>query len=189
MNGYPLFIDLPSSYQEHDLGVLLRDLVLQYTPKIIVEFGVLHGYSTVHMAQGLRQLGDGHLFGYDLWEKYPYRCTTLDMTQANLRRFGVVSFVTLAQADFFKWLDDPEPFDMLHVDISNDGDIIEHMLTKLEPQINNGAIVVFEGGSVERDRHSWMIDYNKRPIHPLQEKFGFEILDKRFPSISLMKKS
>jgi len=185
---YP-FVDLPSSYQEYNLGVILRNLVLRHCPKTIVEFGVLHGYSTVHMAQGLRQLGDGHLFGYDLWDKYPYRRTTLDMTQANLRRFGVDPFVTLAQVDFFEWLENATHFDMLHVDISNDGDVIERMLSKLEPQINNGAIIVFEGGSIERDQHYWMVDYGKRPINPLQEKFGFEILDERFPSISLMRKT
>ena len=45
-----------------------------------------------------------------------------------------------------------------------------------------------EGGSVERDNIEWMREFNKRPINPLQEQFGFEILDERFPSISIMKK-
>ncbi len=187
--NHDLFIDLPSSYRKHNLGMVLHNLVIHYRPKTIVEFGVLHGYSTVHMAQGLKLLDRGHLYGYDLWDKYPYRCTTLDMTESNLRRFEVDPFVTLAQVDFFEWLENPTDFDMLHVDISNDGDVIEKMLTKLEPQINNGAIVVFEGGSVERDQYSWMVDYGKRPINPLQEKFGFEVIDERFPSISLMKRS
>jgi predicted O-methyltransferase YrrM len=181
--------NIPSSYQQHNLGKVLYNLVLKYKPETIIEFGVFCGYSTICLAEALVELGEGQLFGYDLWELYPFRHTSIAIAQANIDYYNLGDYVSLQQADFFEWLDNPGWFDMLHVDISNDGDIVEYMLTKLEPQINNGAIVVFEGGSVERDQHSWMVDYGKRPINPLQEKFGFEILDERFPSISLMRKT
>jgi tRNA A58 N-methylase Trm61 len=112
----------------------------------------------------------------------------MDVAQNNVDDADVSDYVTLWQADYFEWLENPCRFDMLHLDISNDGYIIDRTLCMLASQIAAGAIVVFEGGSVERDEVEWMKKFKKRPINPLQEKFGFEILDERFPSISIMMK-
>jgi predicted O-methyltransferase YrrM len=179
-------VEIESSYLANDLGAVLRLVVLAYAPKKIVEFGVYHGYSTVHMAQGLRTLGEGHIDAYDLWDLYEYNHTTMNIAQQNIDAYGVGDLVTLRQANYYEWLENPTEFDMLHIDISNNGDIIEQTLTKLAPQIDNGSIVVFEGGSVERDNVQWMREFNKRPINPLLKKFEFRILDHQFPSISIM---
>jgi predicted O-methyltransferase YrrM len=181
-----VMIDLPSSYGENNLGSVLHNLVMDHHPKHIVEFGVFHGYSTIHMALALQRLGRGTINGYDLWDKYPFRHVAEDDAWDNIVKFGVDDVVKLDQVDFFEWLKNPEPFDMLHLDISNNGDTIERALTALQPQIEAGAIVVFEGGSVERDNCEWMKKYNMPPINPLQEKFNFTILDDKFPSISLV---
>jgi len=184
-----MFIDdIKSSYAENNLGRTLENLVLHRRPRKIIEFGVYHGYSTVHMANGLKRLGRGHLIACDLWDKYEFNHTTMDVAQKNVDRYMLTDYVTLWQANFHEWLSNPTPFDMLHVDISNNGDLIEEMLTKLAPQIKTGSIVVFEGGSDERDRIEWMLKFKKRPINPLQEKLGFKILDERFPSISIATK-
>lgn len=182
-------IEIESSYRENNLGPILRGLVIDYQPKKIIEFGVYRGYSTVHLAMGLEWLRNGgHIIACDLWDDYAYNHTTMDVAQLNINSHGLSQYVTLWQADYYKWLENPCQFDMLHVDISNDGDIIEKTLTKLAPQIDNGAIVVFEGGSAERDEVDWMKRFNKRPINPLQKKLGFRILDERFPSISIAMK-
>ena len=179
---------MESSYAQHDLGLLLTELVLNYKPRKIVEFGVYHGYSTLNMARGLRVLRQGHIIACDLWSEYDYNHTTMDVAQKNIDEAYLSDYVTLWQADYYQWLENPGKFDMLHLDISNDGDVIEKTLTKLAPQIEAGAIVVFEGGSAERDEVEWMTKFHKRPINQLQQKFGFEILDERFPSISLARK-
>ena len=176
---------MKSSYAKNDLGVILRGLVCDYEPRKIVEFGVYHGYSTVHMAQGLQYNGGGHIIACDLWQHYDYNHTTMDVAQKNIDEAGVGDYVTLWQANYYEWLANPCQFDMLHVDISNDGNVIDKTLTMLAPQIQAGAIVVFEGGSVERDEVEWMKTFKRRAINPLQEKFGFRILDERFPSISI----
>jgi len=186
---YPL-VDLPSSYKQNNLGVVLRDLVIRYKPSKIIEFGVLHAYSSIHMAQGLQQnLNRGHIIACDLWGKYDYNHTTMDVAQKNIDDARLSHYVTFWQADYYQWLENPCKFNLLHLDLSNDGDIIEQTLTKLAPQIDAGAVIIFEGGSKERDNVDWMKKYNKRPINPLQKKFGFEILDERFPSISIATKS
>lgn len=178
-------VDIQSSYSENNLGMVLFDLVLTHKPRKIVEFGVFHGYSTIHMARALKLLGRGHIIACDLWESYQYNHTTMNVAQYNIDEYGLDDYVTLWRASYDEWLEHPTPFDMLHLDISNNGDIIEKTLTRLAPQIGGGSVVVFEGGSVERDSVEWMLKYNKRPINPLQKEFGFEILDERFPSISV----
>jgi predicted O-methyltransferase YrrM len=185
------FVQLPSSYRTNHLGCTLYNLVNEYQPFKIVEFGVFHGYSTVHMAQalkGLREFWRRQIVGYDLWDKYQYTHTTIDVASKNLERYLIDDVVTLRQKDFFDWIQEPEEFDMLHLDISNCGDIIELALTKLSDQIARGAIVVFEGGSRERDHYGWMLQHKRRPINPLRNKFRFEIINPLFPSMSLMRK-
>lgn len=174
-----------SSYAKHDLGLVLQGLVLNCRPKKIIEFGVLEGYSTIAMGHALKALGRGHIIACDLWHHYDHNHTTMDIAQRNVDDAGLTDYVTLWQANYYEWLANPCKFDLLHVDISNDGDVIEKTLIKLAPQIKSGVKVVFEGGSAERDQVEWMTKFNKRPINPLQEKFGFEILDERFPSISV----
>jgi predicted O-methyltransferase YrrM len=49
--------NIPSSYHKNDIGKTLYNTVLTMNPSIIIEFGTLHGYSAVAMAQALRDLG------------------------------------------------------------------------------------------------------------------------------------
>jgi len=35
-----------------------------------------------------------------------------------------------------------------------------------DPKVRNGGLVVFEGGTEERDQVEWMTKYNKDPIYP-----------------------
>ena len=182
-------VEIESSYRENNLGQVLFDITFDYKPRKVVEFGVYRGYSTVCIAQALRANSQGHVIACDLWEGYAFNHTTMDVAQANLDDDDDLGdYATLWRADYYQWLDNPCKFDMLHVDISNDGDVIEKTLTKLAPQIEAGSIVVFEGGSAERDKVGWMTKFHKRPINQLQQKFGFEILDERFPSISIARK-
>ena len=176
--------DIESSYAEHDLGRTLYDLVLQYKPKKIVEWGVLYGYSTVAMAMALDELGEGHITGYDLFEHYAFKHSTMEQTQANIDRYGVSNYVTLVRGDFESWLKNPEPFDMLHVDISNKGDTIERLHEAVKDQLARGALVVFEGGSPERDRVAWMEKYQQKKIG--DSGVHYEILNPAFPSLSRM---
>mgnify|MGYP001596316954 CR=1 FL=1 len=178
--------DIESSYRDNDLGKTLYDLVLKYKPKKIVEHGVLFGYSTVAMAQALDELGGGHIYAYDLFDTYSFKHATMEETQANINRYNVSKYVTLAQKDFNEWLKDSEDFDMMHIDISNKGDTIEQLYEVVKEQVQKGAIVLFEGGSEERDNVEWMIKYNCKKIR--EAKVPFEVIDERFPSLSMIKK-
>ena len=76
----------------------------------------------------------------------------------------------------------------MHLDISNDGKTIENTVEALEDKIRDGLVILFEGGSEERDNVVWMKDYNKKPINSIKDKIKYTVLDERFPSISRINK-
>jgi len=177
-----------SSYRKNDLGQVLYDTVLKYKPKKIIEFGTLEGYSSIAMAMALKDIGEGCVYAYDLWEQYPFKHSTQDACLKNIKDHGVEDFINLRDSDFIRWLEDPEDFDMLHIDISNDADIMLCVRSALHDKIQDGAIILFEGGSEERDRVDWMFKYRKKPMFENIENIGYKILDSKFPSISIMTK-
>jgi hypothetical protein len=167
--------NIESSYRENDLGRVLYQLVLVIRPKIIIEYGVLYGYSITAMGMALHEIGSGKLIGYDLWEKYPFRHTSRDEPYKNVVKYGLEKYVDLKYGKFNP-LKIPQN-DLLHVDISNDGEII----SKIQ---NKTGYTVFEGGSQERDNVNWMIKYGKIPINNCGRKYV--TLSNKFPSISML---
>ncbi|OGC88927.1 hypothetical protein A2419_01020 [Candidatus Adlerbacteria bacterium RIFOXYC1_FULL_48_26] len=175
--------DIESSFQKNDIGRTLYDLVLKEKPKIIIEWGTLYGYSTVAMAMALDELGSGHIVGYDLFEDYKYKHSTMEQTQANIDRYGVSKYVTLKKGDFDIWIQNPEPFDLLHVDISNKGDTIALLYDAVKDRVATGATVIFEGGAPgERDEIEWMKKYGLKKIS--DSGVPYKVIDERFPSLS-----
>ena len=125
-------VNIKSSYRRNSIGETFYKIVLKYKPISVIEFGVLYGYSTIYMAKALKKLGRGKIQAYDLWEKYTYRHTSINVAQKNLEQFGVLDIITLKQKNFYDWLETPEKFDFLHIDISNDGEVIEYAYNKLK---------------------------------------------------------
>lgn len=170
--------NVDSSYRKNNLGYSLYCEVINSNPKKIIDFGVLEGYSTIAMALALKTLGNGgKIIAYDIWTKYEYKHSTLDKTLENLKKYGVDDIVELKEMNFNDW--EGEPFDLMHLDISNTGDTIDLLYDKIK---DYPGIVLFEGGSKERDDVAWMIEYQKKPIS--QSKHKYKVVDEEFPSIS-----
>lgn len=172
---------IESSYRQYNIGKTLYDLVLKLKPKTIVEFGTLNGYSAVAMGMALHELGEGHLISYDLWDGYKYRHGRKDKVQETIDGYGLSDFITLSNADFYHW--EPTDFDLLHVDLSNDAEKIQKLAQKVK---NSTGMVIFEGGSKERDEVQWMSRYN-RP-HIRSSGIRYEVIESRFPSVSRLLK-
>lgn len=170
--------NIESSYADNNLGKVLYDWVIYLKPKKIIEFGALHGYSTICMAMACKENGFGKVKVYDLFEKYDYNRADFNTLVKNLKEYGLLDWVEIEQVNFFDWIKKPEQFDMLHLDISNTGDILDLVWDNLK---DNGE-VFFEGGSEARDRVGWMVVHNKKPIN--QSRAKFQVLDDKFPSIS-----
>lgn len=172
--------EIESSYKDNNLGQTLYEWVLYLKPQKIIDFGVLNGYSTIALAMGCKENGFGKVKVYDLFEKYEYNHAKLPQLIKTLKEYGLMDWVEIEQVNFFDWIKNPEKFDMLHVDISNTGDIVDLLWDNLQ---DNGE-VFFEGGSEQRDRVGWMVVHNKKPINKTKAKF--QVVNDKFPSISRM---
>jgi len=75
---------------------------------------------------------------------------------------------------------------MMHVDVSNKGGTIERLYDAVKDKIDEGSIVLFEGGSEERDNVEWMVKYNQKRFRDIE--VPYEVIDSRFPSLSIIKK-
>ncbi len=172
--------DIPSSYYKNNIGKTLYNTVLTMKPDIIIEFGTLHGYSAVAMAQALRELdSDGKIICYDLWKKYPYKNASMESTKSTIYSLGLMKYVELIEMDFYNWI--PQPFDLMHFDISNHAGHLKYLKNLMDGWMHKGT-VLFEGGSKERDKVEWMKDF--QPIN--SSGINFITINEDFPSLSLM---
>lgn len=171
---------IESSYEPNDLGRTLYDKIIELKPKIVIDFGVLHGYSTVAMAQAMRDLHNGgKILAWDMFNKYPYKHAVKEKLEKQIKSHKLTPYVEVMDMNFFDWIKNPSEFDVLHLDISNDGDVIDLLWEKFK---DTGKTIFFEGGSLRRDKVGWMTMYNKKPIN--KSKAQFTVIDHLFPSIS-----
>lgn len=171
-----------SSYTPNNIGKSIYDAVIKYKPKKIIDFGVLYGYSTVCLAQGVRDNGFGKIIAYDLFEDYEYKNAIKDVVLNNLKFYNLDQYVTIIKKDFNTWLLEQEDFDLLHLDISNTGETIESIYNNYP-----NKTIIFEGGSEERDNCLWMKKYNKKPINSV--KHIYDVVNDKFPSLSIINNS
>lgn len=188
-----------SSYRDNNFGNVFKALILAHKPSIVVECGVLDGYSTSNIAHALRanRIGAGiesAFTAYDLWEGYDYKHGDFGEVATMLREKGLLNhYVNLHYGDAFEVNENyaNRTVDFLHMDISNDGDILSKTITYWGPIISQGGIIAFEGGSVERDNIKWMKTFERRPIVSVLERllssneWYFQVITE-FPSLTLL---
>ena len=191
-----------SSYKKNNYGLVLGNIVLKNKPACLVELGVLHGYSTSFIAQALKEIKkltgvSGRFDAYDLFEDYPYKHGVQTIVQTMLRENEVDGFVNLYKGDAYKVHKNyqDKQVDFLHVDISNNGQVVRDILELWHNKIRHGGIIVFEGGSEERDNIEWMKKYNKSSIkkeletNPIIAKHYTYTVHNPFPSITVLIKN
>lgn len=172
-----------SSYEKSNYGDLFSGFMRVYQPKKVVELGTKAGYSAYHMARGLKANGKGRLYCYDLWEKYPYHSVPKSVAVKNLRKFK--NIVTLKQRDAIGVDKLYKSVDILHVDISNDGEKLGAIIPRWVNKVRQ--LIIIEGGSEERDKLNWMIKYKRPPIRPWLQKYSHFTFEP-FPSVTLINK-
>ena len=162
-----------SSYAKHNYAAVFKAIVSAFQPVNCVELGVLEGYSTIAIAQGLKENfekggGRGHLAAHDLFEDYAFRNSPIERTRKNIEDAGVQDFVTLYKDNACNVHEDysPNSVGLLHIDISNTGNIVRNMMEQWDLKMIQGGIILFEGGTEERDNVEWMKKYNGAPLKP-----------------------
>ena len=153
-------INLPSSYT-HDFGVVLYEQVLKHQPEVVYDIGVLHGFSTAYLAMACKEIG-AKVVAVDLFELYEYTRVSQKQFESNMDALGLMDVITTQKVSVDDWLDLQIPAEFIHIDVSNTGEILLDFFNR----VIGKPIVLFEGGSVERDNCDWMIRYFKKTIIP-----------------------
>jgi predicted O-methyltransferase YrrM len=160
-----------SSYAINNYDAVFKSIVSAVQPTVCVELGVLEGYSAIAMASGLKENfeksgGRGHLSAYDLFESYQFRNSPIEQTRMNIEAAGVADFVTLYQANAYGVQEEYQDnsVHLLHVDLSNTGSTIRIIIDAWDVKMVQGGIILFEGGTEERDNVEWMKKYDGAPI-------------------------
>lgn len=188
-----------SSYIENDFGSVFRALILSNKPELVVECGVLDGYSTFNIAHAIRFNRETRgikcpFFAYDLWEEYDYKHGDFIEVEEMLEKQGLSDYCNLTEGDAFEVVDifDNNSIDFLHMDISNNGDTLLKTINTWGGKISDDGMIAFEGGSYERDNVEWMVKYNFRSIRDVlmyepevYENWIFQVLNS-FPSMTLL---
>ena|SRR3990167_4643079 len=160
-----------SSFQVNNYADVFKAIVSAFQPTVCVELGVLEGYSANAIAKGLKENFDKHgtkgmLDAYDLFEQYPYRHVSMEMTLGNIANSGLSEWVSLQKADAFEVHKRYERHSVsfLHVDLSNTGETVRKIMELWDDRMVYGGIICFEGGSADRDEIEWMKKYNASPL-------------------------
>jgi len=181
-----------SSYKDNGYADFFAGLAKIYQPKLIVECGVLDGYSLLAMAKAAPK---ATVKGIDLFEDYEHKHGSMDQIYSEAYDEGIRN-IELQHADAFKAHTQfhQESIDILHLDISNDGNKLWDLFDVWQDKVKKEkGIIVFEGGSKERDNVSWMLRYGKMSIR----KFKFELEMRKkwevltltpFPSVTICRR-
>jgi hypothetical protein len=163
-----------SSYIQNNYDDVLFSIVTAWRPTVCVELGVLDGYSTIAIGKALKYLADnkfmtsGHLDAYDLFDEYEFKHGDMNEVLSRIGDHDLIDHVSLNKMDAFdvheKYQNNTVYF--LHVDISNTGETVKKIMDLWDPKMVVGGIILFEGGTEERDEIEWMKKYNVLPIKP-----------------------
>ncbi len=152
------------SYDKNYYGELFHSLIRIYQPEKVVELGTKDGYSAYHIARGLTANNHGTLDCYDLWETYieNHRLDYASKSAAekNLEEFKQIINLELSDA---VGIDKKYGMvDILHVDLDNDGEILEKIVPFWIDKVRQ--LIIIEGGSLERDKAASATDYKKLSV-------------------------
>ncbi|MBI2049654.1 class I SAM-dependent methyltransferase [Candidatus Roizmanbacteria bacterium] len=179
-----------SSYEKNNYGDFFYALMRIYQPQKVVELGTKAGYSAYHIARALNDNGNGSLDCYDLWEDYQFNSVPQSVAEKNLKEFK--DLISLNSGNAIGVDKKYKTVDILHVDLNNEGGILEKIIPRWIEKIRQ--IIIIEGGSSERDRVEWMIEYNKMPLRKWLEDFTRDRGDieyftiEPYPSVTIIRK-
>ena len=131
-----------------EAGRILYALVIAARPRLVVEFGTSFGYSTIHLAAALVDLGSGTLVSTELLED------KARVAHHNLEKAGVASVVELRHGDARSTLSElTGPVDLLFLDGSND--LYVPVLQLLEHRLSPDAVIAADlsAGDPHHDRY------------------------------------
>lgn len=190
---------MDSSYKENNFSHVFTSTVIMKKAGFIVEFGVLHGYSTIALGFGAKFVEETYniesfVKAYDLFDDYPFNHGSMEEVQKTIDQHNLTGFIDLEQANVKDIVNDIKDncIDVLHVDISNTGETLEWVIDKMTTKLTDDGIILFEGGSEERDKIDWMARFGKTPIRDvltknkrIKNEYGYFVFPE-FPSLTVL---
>jgi len=177
-----------SSYKQHNYDSVFKALVFSLRPKKIVEIGVFNGFSLESFMDSSDE--DCQIYGYDLFEEYKYKHKRFNSIQKKYETHKNVSIDLMDFQEVYKHHED-NSIDILHIDISNNGEIYRFAIDNYMPKVSKGGVMLLEGGSVERDNCQWMKDFKFPKIMPeleeIKKKHNVLVLEPH-PSLTIIRK-
>jgi len=189
-----------SSYELNNYGLLFENYPLAWKYYNIVELGILDGYSLLHLAKGVRSLhkfygyNERKIDAYDLFDDYEFNHGNKEEVEELLIYNCLSEYVNIIKGNAYEVYRDYEDksIELLHVDISNTGETLNRVMELWSPKIKERGMILFEGGSEERDNVEWMKSYNKPSIR--EELESNRIINKQyiyatyclFPSLTVL---
>lgn len=187
-----------SSYAINNYSAVFETIILLKRPSQVVELGILDGYSLLAMGKAIYKLRQqGHqcfLQGYDLFDDYTYNHGSQSDVEERIKQYSFQDFITVHKADAYQIHEQftLNSIDVLHIDISNNGTTLKKMISNWTNILKPYGIILFEGGSEERDEISWMKLYNKIPIRTelfnnsiISNQYDY-IIHTQFPSLTVL---
>jgi len=172
-----------SSYKLNNYASVFCEICLALNPSSILEIGILDGYSLEAFTKSCKDSTE--IFAIDLFEDYEYKSGNYQFIKEMFKEHDNVKIL---KDSFYKYYKSSNRFVLIHIDISNDGEVYDFAVKNYLPLVNKALLL--EGGSVERDNVDWMIRYNKKPINSyiksIEKYFEIEIINK-FPSLTIIK--
>lgn len=184
-----LLEDVNSSYKESGYQYLFYALVKLLSPIKICEIGVLQGFSLLSMASALKINNKGEMLGYDLFDDYEFKNERMINVQSRINEAELNEFTKIKKQDAFSVSSEVKKTDILHVDISNNGNTVERLFLEWKEKVNK--MMIFEGGGHARDQIEWMLKFQKPAISPVLNQLSnqFQIWQfvtlEAYPSITI----
>ncbi|ABC24615.1 O-methyltransferase, family 3 (plasmid) [Rhodospirillum rubrum ATCC 11170] len=116
-----------------EIGRTLYALVRAIRPKVVLEFGTAHGFSTLHIAAALRDNGEGHLYGSEM---HPAK---VQAARTNLAEAGLADWVEVLEGDASETLGTVPDVDLLYLDGWTDHYL--DVLQAVERNLRPGALI------------------------------------------------
>ena len=131
-----------------EVGDLLCVLVLARRPRTIVEFGASHGFSTIYLAAGARDVGSCRVITTEI------EPDKVAATQRNLAQAGLDDLVEIRVGDALTTLRDVREVDLLFLDGWNN--LYEPVVDLLAPGLSPGALVIADLSADDPDQISYV---------------------------------
>ena len=186
-------MSLKSSYKQNSLnfGHIFQFLVGLQRPKVIVEFGILEGFSLYNFVlAGAEMSVPPSITAYDIFDEFIGNHASPEIKE----KFKEHPNVVIKKGDFFEVYKEIPDFsiDILHVDIANDGRVYEFAVNNYMRKLAPKGIMILEGGSKQRDEVAWMKKYEKVKITDFLKRsaeLDFDYITmEAFPSVTIIRR-